>query len=75
VDQRIQQIGTSIAAAQQAGKADRAVDAEMLAAAVMVFTMGLMHMETIAPRLVGDAAWQDFVQGSIAAMLGVSEPG
>jgi AcrR family transcriptional regulator len=75
VDQRIQQIGTSIAAAQRARKADHAVDAELLAAAVMVFTMGLMHMETIAPRLVGDAEWQDFVRDRVAAMLGVSDPG
>ena len=73
VDQQIQQIGTSIAAAQQAGKADEDVDAELLAAALMVFTMGLMHMETIAPRLVGDAVWQDFVRDRVAAMLGVSK--
>src|SRR5262245_8065452 len=44
VDQRIQQIGASIGAAQKAGTIDDAVDAELLAVAVMVFTMGLMHM-------------------------------
>ena len=75
VDQRIQQIGASISAAQRAGTADRTVDAELLAAVLMVFTMGLMHMETIAPRLVGDAGWQIFVRDRIAAMLGVSDPG
>jgi hypothetical protein len=71
VDLRIEQIRDIIAVSQQAGILDPAVDSELLASVVMVFTVGLMHMETIVPKLVGDPKWQDFVRDRVATMLGV----
>ncbi|MGA8656805.1 MAG: hypothetical protein WB586_11720 [Chthoniobacterales bacterium] len=38
-----------------AGKLDQTIDSESLACVMMVFVMGLMHMETLLPQLVGDA--------------------
>jgi AcrR family transcriptional regulator len=71
LDSQIQQIGDHLSAGQQAGKLDPAVDAELLACAVLVFTMGLMHMETLAPQLVRDPRWRDFVRNRVATLLGV----
>lgn len=48
-------------------------DATMAASMVFVIIMGLMHMETLLPNLVGDAQWQAFVADRVAAMLGMSE--
>jgi len=63
-----------IAASQKAGAMDPSLDAAMLAETVFVFILGLMHAETLAPQRVGDAAWRDFVQGRVAAMLGAAIP-
>ena len=71
LDVQIAQIGEVIRAAQRAGNLDRALDAELLASAVMVFTMGMMHMDTVVPRLIDDAGWHNFVQGRVAALLGI----
>ncbi|HEV2171771.1 MAG TPA: TetR/AcrR family transcriptional regulator [Candidatus Binatus sp.] len=70
----IQQLRWSITVSQQAGRLDPALDSELLARAVIVFIMGLAHMETIAPQLVGDPIWRDFIQGRSAAMLGIFGP-
>jgi len=32
--------------------------------------MGLMHMETLVPQLVGDEEWTDLVASRIALLLG-----
>jgi hypothetical protein len=32
--------------------------------------MGLSHMETLEPQLIGDSAWHDFVLERISALLG-----
>lgn len=75
LDLRIRQIRDSIEAAQRAGKLDRAVDAELLASAIITFVLGLMHMETVAPQLVGDAEWQAFVEERVAALMGAGRTG
>lgn len=64
-------------AGQRAGRSDPALDAEQLACAVLVFIMGLMHLETLAPRFVGDARWREFVRSRVAALVGaaVMDPG
>jgi AcrR family transcriptional regulator len=71
LDATIRQIGDDVAAAQQAGQLDPAVDSELLASAAMVFIMGLMHMETLLPHLVGDSKWRDFVQARIGTLMGL----
>jgi AcrR family transcriptional regulator len=70
VDREIGEIGASIAAAQASGELATGADPHLLAAAVMTFIMGLMHMETLTPQLVGEPAWRDFVRGRVAAMVG-----
>jgi TetR/AcrR family transcriptional regulator, transcriptional repressor of aconitase len=67
----IEEISAQIVAAQQAGKLDGDVDPALLASAVMAFIMGLMHMESLLPHLVGDAKWHDFVQNRVATLMGL----
>lgn len=70
---RIEQLRESIDSGQRSGSLDPSVDAAMLARTVLVFILGLMHMETLVPELVGDAAWRDFIQKRTATLLGVRE--
>jgi AcrR family transcriptional regulator len=71
LDGNIAQIRTGVVALQQDGELDPAVDPELLASTILVFIMGLAHMETIAPQLVGDARWRDFIETRVAALMGV----
>jgi AcrR family transcriptional regulator len=47
-------------------------DPELTARALMVFLMGLNHMDTLHPQLVGDGAWREFVAAHVATLLGMS---
>jgi hypothetical protein len=47
---------------------------EFTARALMVFLMGLHHMDTLHPQLVGDRAWREFVASHVAALLGLKAP-
>jgi TetR/AcrR family transcriptional regulator, transcriptional repressor of aconitase len=60
----------AILGAQQKGTLDPSLDAESLAHAVLVFVMGLMHLETLLPGRVDDAAWRTFLEARIGAILG-----
>jgi AcrR family transcriptional regulator len=71
LDATIQQISAQVVAAQRAGELDRDTDAELLASAAMVFIMGLMHMESLLPHLVGDPKWHDFVQNRVTTLIGL----
>jgi len=71
LERNIQQLRRTIEPAQRAGKIDPALDADLLANAVIVFMMGLAHMETIAPHLVGNTRWRRFVEDRIRALLGI----
>ncbi|MBV8682885.1 MAG: TetR/AcrR family transcriptional regulator [Caulobacteraceae bacterium] len=73
LDHDIAGLAQGFAAAQAAGEAQPGLDPKLLANAVMVFIMGQMHLETLAPQLVGDPAWQKFVSGRVAALLGLLE--
>jgi AcrR family transcriptional regulator len=70
LDVTIRQIREGIETSQKTGKLD-AADPELLASAIMVFIMGLMHMETLLPNLVGNAKWHDFVRERAANLLGI----
>jgi AcrR family transcriptional regulator len=59
----------SIAAAQDAGHFSAALNPDFTARFFLVMIMGLSHMDTLEPRLIGDAAWHDFVLGRISALL------
>ena len=70
VERDIGRLAEAIAGAQRDRAFDRAVDPKSVGAAVLVFIMGLMHLETLAPELIGDAAWAAFVRERIGAMMG-----
>ena len=70
LDHNIRQISDGVAAAQRAAELDPALDPELLASAAMAFIMGLMHMETLLPKLVSDAKWRDFVENRVLALVG-----
>jgi AcrR family transcriptional regulator len=71
LDHTIRQIGDEVAVSQKVGDLDPAIDPELTASAVMVFIMGLMHMETLLPQLVDDPKWGGFVQARVAALMGL----
>jgi AcrR family transcriptional regulator len=73
VDRNIRQIADGVENAQNLGAGDPALDRELLASAVMAFVMGLMHMETLLPKLVDDIRWRDFVQGRVLALIGARQ--
>ncbi len=67
----IRQTAAAIERAQRSGKLDPKLDPMMVASAFSVFMMGLVHMETLIPHLVGDRTWSEFVRNRAAALLGV----
>lgn len=67
----IERMTESIAAAQREGKLDCTLDPAFVASAISVFIMGLTHMETLLPNLVGDSGWREFVRGRIATIMGL----
>jgi|SRR6185437_8185923 AcrR family transcriptional regulator len=75
LDHTIAGISSTLSAAQNKGDIDRTLDSEMLASAVMVFIMGLMHMETLLPDRVGDSEWNAFVQDRVRALVSLRSAG
>jgi len=73
LDGNIAQIRDGVAALQRGGDLDSAINAELLAPMILVLIMGLAHMDTIAPQLVGDARWRNFIEERVAALMGVRE--
>ena len=69
-EEAAQAIRRSIAAAQAGGEFDAALDADFSARFFLVTIMGLSHLDTLEPQLIGNAAWHDFVLGRVAAALG-----
>ena len=47
---------------------------EFTARALMVFLMGLNHLDTLHPQLVGDRAWREFVAAHVATLLSLHTP-
>ncbi|HLK26679.1 MAG TPA: TetR family transcriptional regulator [Caulobacteraceae bacterium] len=70
LDRQISDIAAGLSAAQAAGDVAGDDDPALVASAIMVFIMGLMHLETLKPSLIGDAAWAAFVKGRAEALLG-----
>ena len=56
--------------AQREGKLDPKLTPEFVARLFCVFVMGLLHMDTLLPNLIGDKSWRDFVYERIAALIG-----
>ena len=66
----IQYISEAIALAQREGRLDPKLNPEFAARLFCVFVMGLLHMDTLLPNLIGDKSWRDFVHDRIAALIG-----
>jgi TetR/AcrR family transcriptional regulator, transcriptional repressor of aconitase len=73
LEMNIQQLRRAIEPAQRVGKIDPDLDADFLANAVIVFMMGLAHMETIAPQLVGNPGFYRFIENRVIALLGIRD--
>jgi AcrR family transcriptional regulator len=67
----IQHIRDTIALAQSQNELDPKLDADLVARLFCTFVMGLLHMDTLLPELIGDLAWRDFVYERMAALIGV----
>ena len=67
----IKRMSQSIAMDQAAGRLDPSLNSDFVASAVLVFIMGLTHMETLLPILVGDKKWHAFVGHSVARLMGM----
>jgi AcrR family transcriptional regulator len=72
LDHNIAQISEAIVAARDAGKLAFAGDPKLLAGCVMIVILGLMHMETLLPDKIGDAAWHDFVRDRVRVLLEIA---
>ena len=66
----MQYISDAIALAQREGKLDPKLNPEFVARLFCVFVMGLLHMDTLLPNLIGDKSWRAFVNQRIAALIG-----
>lgn len=67
----VDQITANIARAQREGKLDSRLNPEFVARVFCIFIMGLVHMDTLLPDLVGDPAWHEFVRERAESLLGV----
>jgi len=67
----MQAIGERIAEAQREGKLDPKLNADFASRLFCIIIMGLTHMDTLLPHLVGDEAWRDFVRDRVAALIGM----
>jgi TetR/AcrR family transcriptional repressor of uid operon len=68
----MQYISDAIALAQREGKLDPKLNPDFAARLFCVFVMGLLHMDTLLPNLIGDKSWRDFVHERIAALIGAA---
>jgi AcrR family transcriptional regulator len=57
---------------QQARPRDARWAPEFTARALTVFLMGLNHMDTLHPQLVGDRSWREFVAAHVAMLLSLN---
>jgi hypothetical protein len=53
------------------GKIDRTHQPEFTVRAVAVFIMGLNHLDTLSPQLLGDPSWRRFVTATVTSLLGL----
>lgn len=71
LEHNVDQLRVAIEASQKRGKLDSALDSVLLANLVIALIMGLSHLETLAPHLIGDQRWGEFVRERVVAMIGL----
>jgi AcrR family transcriptional regulator len=67
-------ISRSISAAQKSGTFDQNLDPDFAAIFFQVTIMGLVHLETLQPNLIGNQSWHDFILDRVSAVLGFRRP-
>jgi len=67
-------VSRSISAAQDSGNLDRNLDSYFAAIFFQVTIMGLAHLDTLQPALIGNHAWHDFILDRLSAVLGFPRP-
>jgi len=65
-------ISEAIASAQRDGLADSQIDPDLSAQLYATMIMGLNHLDTVNPSLVGNPVWRAFVAERVSVMLGLS---
>jgi hypothetical protein len=68
----LRKIRTLLAVEERARPRDARWAPEYTARALTVFLMGLNHMDTLHPQLVGDRTWREFVASYVTALLGLN---
>jgi len=71
-EEAAQVVSRSISAAQSSGKIDKSLDPDFAAIFFQATVMGLAHMDTLQPDLIGNQSWHDFVLNRVSAALGCS---
>jgi AcrR family transcriptional regulator len=66
----IGRISAGIASAQKAGELDPTLDSDHVARLFCILIMGLIHMDTLLPDLVGDGSWREFIRERAALLIG-----
>jgi TetR/AcrR family transcriptional regulator, transcriptional repressor of aconitase len=70
-ERAIKGLGEIIVSGQRAGEIDSKLNPEFAACAFSIFIMGLTHMDTLFPRLIGDNSWRNFIANRVAALIGL----
>jgi AcrR family transcriptional regulator len=73
-EQSAQVISRSISAAQESGALDKNLEPYFAAIFFQVMIIGLAHLDTLQPDLIGNRSWHDFVFDRISAVLGFRRP-
>jgi AcrR family transcriptional regulator len=71
LEANIAELEQAVAEAQQNGRLDPTNDPHLLTLSLFVFILGMVQIDSLAPEKIGDPVWQTFIEGRVAAMLGV----
>ncbi len=72
-DEAARVISNSISTAQDGDVLDRNLNPDFAAIFLQVTIMGLAHLDTLRPDLIGNQSWHDFVLDRVSAILGLRD--
>src|SRR5271155_2149701 len=67
----IQHVRDTITMAQREGQIETELNPDFAARLFCIFVMGLLHMDTLLPNMIGDKLWRDFVRERVATLIGL----
>jgi AcrR family transcriptional regulator len=73
-EESVRVISRSISAAQKSGTFDKNLDPDFAAIFLQLTIMGLSHLDTQRPELIGNHSWHDFILERVSAFLGFRRP-